>query len=84
MDVLGSPMSTASSEQAFSTSGQVLDSFRSSLDPKSVQALICAQSWLRLKPIYIINALDELRSLKKCMKVHIFFPIFSFCIFDYD
>ncbi|KAF2303011.1 hypothetical protein GH714_012626 [Hevea brasiliensis] len=32
---------------AFSTGGRVLDPFRSSLTPKIVEALICAQDWLR-------------------------------------
>ena len=33
-DILAVPVSTVSSESAFSTSGQVLDQFRSSLGPK--------------------------------------------------
>ncbi|CAI0402398.1 unnamed protein product [Linum tenue] len=46
-DVFAIPMSTVPSESAFSTSGRVLDSFRSSLHPKIVEALICSQDWLR-------------------------------------
>ncbi|XP_054817055.1 zinc finger BED domain-containing protein RICESLEEPER 3-like [Prosopis cineraria] len=42
-DVLASPVSTVSSESAFSTGGQVLDTFKSSLSVKMVEALICAQ-----------------------------------------
>ena len=45
-DILAVPVSTVSSEFAFSTSGQVLDQFHSSLGPKTVESLICAQDWL--------------------------------------
>nr|XP_027109261.1 zinc finger BED domain-containing protein RICESLEEPER 1-like [Coffea arabica] len=46
-DVLAVPVSTVASESAFSTGGRVLDPFRSSLTPRIVQALICAQDWFR-------------------------------------
>uniref|UniRef100_A0A803L357 HAT C-terminal dimerisation domain-containing protein n=1 Tax=Chenopodium quinoa TaxID=63459 RepID=A0A803L357_CHEQI len=46
-DVLAIPLSTVASESAFSTGGRVLDPFRSSLSSNMVEALICAQHWLR-------------------------------------
>ncbi|CAM8898360.1 unnamed protein product [Rhodiola kirilowii] len=46
-DVLAVPISTVASESAFSTSGRILDAFRSSLTPCLVQALICTQDWIR-------------------------------------
>ncbi|CAN0875622.1 Zinc finger BED domain-containing protein RICESLEEPER 2 [Linum grandiflorum] len=46
-DVLVVPISTVSSESAFSTGERVLDEFRSSLTPRIVEALICTQDWLR-------------------------------------
>ncbi|XP_078156107.1 zinc finger BED domain-containing protein RICESLEEPER 2-like [Carex rostrata] len=46
-DVLGTPVSTVASESAFSTAGRVLDDYRSSLSPTTVEALICTQDWLR-------------------------------------
>ena len=42
------PVSTVLSESTFSTSGRVLDQFCSSLGPKTVEPLICAQDWLRI------------------------------------
>ncbi|CAN1331812.1 Putative AC transposase [Linum perenne] len=46
-DVLAIPISTVPSESAFSTGGRVLDSFRSSLSPKIVEAVICCGDWMR-------------------------------------
>ncbi|GKB73573.1 zinc finger BED domain-containing protein RICESLEEPER 2-like protein [Tanacetum coccineum] len=46
-DVLAIPISTVASESVFSTSGRVLDAFRSSLSPHVVESLICTQDWFR-------------------------------------
>ncbi|KAK1434487.1 hypothetical protein QVD17_00230 [Tagetes erecta] len=46
-DILTIPVSAIASESSFSTGGRVLDSFRMSLTPKMVEALVCAQDWLR-------------------------------------
>ncbi|WOG90914.1 hypothetical protein DCAR_0310161 [Daucus carota subsp. sativus] len=48
-NVLGMPISTVASESAFSTGGRVIDPFRSSLTPKTAEALICTQDWIRSK-----------------------------------
>nr|GLL31530.1 zinc finger BED domain-containing protein RICESLEEPER 2-like [Ipomoea trifida] len=46
-DILTIPVSSVASESAFSTSGRILDQYRSSLTPYMVEALILTQDWLR-------------------------------------
>ncbi|KAL4566774.1 hypothetical protein LXL04_030899 [Taraxacum kok-saghyz] len=45
--VLAMPISTVASESTFSTGGRVIDKYRSSLNPETAEALICAQDWIR-------------------------------------
>jgi hypothetical protein len=46
-DVLATPVSSVASESAFNTGGRILDTYRSSLSPEMVEALICTQNWLK-------------------------------------
>ncbi|CAA7043138.1 unnamed protein product [Microthlaspi erraticum] len=46
-DVLAIQVSSVASESAFSTSGRILDPYRSCLSPHMVESLICSQQWLR-------------------------------------
>ena len=45
-DILAIPVSTVASESAFSTSGRLVSPHRNRLHPKTLEALMCAQSWL--------------------------------------
>ena len=45
-DFLAIPVSTVSSESAFSVAGRILGKNRTSLAPKTLEALICAKNWL--------------------------------------
>jgi hypothetical protein len=67
-DVLAIPISHVVSEFAFSTSGCVLDSFRSSLSPITVEVLICTQDWLldRLSDDELEDFLESCDDLGKC------------------
>lgn len=45
-DFLAIPLSTMSSESAFSCGGRILGDTRSSLSPETLEALVCAKDWL--------------------------------------
>ena len=53
--VLMIPATSVASESAFSASGRVLDDFRTSLNPDTLEALVCTQDWL--------HGLDEANNL---------------------
>ncbi|KAL4296908.1 hypothetical protein GQ457_12G011290 [Hibiscus cannabinus] len=69
-DVLAIPVSTVASESAFSTGGRILDSFRTSLTPRLVEALICTQDWVRAShyPIIIEENLLSLENMEEEMQ----------------
>ncbi|KAF5815925.1 putative HAT dimerization domain, ribonuclease H-like superfamily, hAT-like transposase, RNase-H [Helianthus annuus] len=73
-DVLAVPVSTVASESAFSTGGRILDPFRSSLSPKTVQALVCTQNWIRadfkkqasVEYKDMLKEIEEIEEIEKC------------------
>jgi hypothetical protein len=65
-DVLAIPISIVASESAFSTSGRILDDFRTSLTPFMLEALVCSQDWLRRgTPIDVQENIEELTIMEK-------------------
>jgi hypothetical protein len=65
-DVLAIPISSVASESAFSTSGRILDDFRSSLTPFMLEALVCTQDWLRWSvPVDIEENIEELTMMEQ-------------------
>uniref|UniRef100_A0A803ND99 HAT C-terminal dimerisation domain-containing protein n=1 Tax=Chenopodium quinoa TaxID=63459 RepID=A0A803ND99_CHEQI len=66
-DVLAISVSTVEFESAFSTGGRVFDVFRSSLSSHMVEALICAQDWMRTTRdlLMIEESIDDTQQIKE-------------------
>ncbi|KAJ9557436.1 LOW QUALITY PROTEIN: hypothetical protein OSB04_012050 [Centaurea solstitialis] len=59
-DILAIQISTVASESAFSTSGRVLNEYRTSLSMLIVEALVCTQDWVRKSRKPIIDDIDDI------------------------
>ncbi|XP_071914073.1 zinc finger BED domain-containing protein RICESLEEPER 2-like [Coffea arabica] len=83
-DVLAVPISTVASESAFSTGGRVLDTFRSSLTPRIVQGLICAQDWLRSSKteLNVEENLEELEAFESVCILRVEPTLVASCSFS--
>jgi hypothetical protein len=66
-DILVVPVSTVASDSTFSTGGRGIDCFRSSLNDRTVQALVCIQDWVRPsgQRIDVDEHLEELEKLEE-------------------
>jgi hypothetical protein len=75
-DILAILVSTVSSESAFSTRGRVLNSFRSSLNLSTVEALICTQNWIKSpKVVDLESELVEVEKIESGMN-----SLFQICL----
>ena len=61
-DILAIPITTVASEATFSAGSRVIDTYRASLSPETIQVLLCGADWCR-----------NLHGVKKNYKVIIFF-----------
>ncbi|KAG6513224.1 hypothetical protein ZIOFF_023536 [Zingiber officinale] len=62
-DILAIPVSSVASEATFSAGTRVIDSYRSSLSPDTVQTLLCGGDWLR--HIHGLKKKTKLKLIKK-------------------
>jgi len=80
-DILSILVSIIFSKSAFSTGGRVLNSFCSSLNPSTVEALICTQNWIKSPMVIDLEA--ELVEVEKIeLGMDTLFLILN--IFDYS
>ncbi|XP_052290415.1 zinc finger BED domain-containing protein RICESLEEPER 1-like isoform X1 [Citrus sinensis] len=59
-DVLTIPISTVAFESTFSVCGRVLDQFRSSLKPETVESIVCSRDWIFGQEVNAMVSMDEL------------------------
>ncbi|GKF07044.1 zinc finger BED domain-containing protein RICESLEEPER 2-like protein, partial [Tanacetum coccineum] len=59
MDILCVPVSTVLSKSAFSVGGRILDKYRSSMKPPTLEALICTRDWLFSEKVVTHANLEE-------------------------
>ncbi|KAJ9557040.1 hypothetical protein OSB04_011654 [Centaurea solstitialis] len=59
-DILAIQISTVASESAFSTTGRVLDPYRTSLATPIVEALVCTQDWVRKSRKPIVDDVQDI------------------------
>ncbi|KAJ4951059.1 hypothetical protein NE237_027891 [Protea cynaroides] len=59
-DILSIPVSTVDSDAVFNVGHTVLDSYRASLRPETLEALICAKDWLQFGSTEMSNAIVKM------------------------
>jgi hypothetical protein len=76
-------LSTVASESAFRTGGRVLDPFRSSLSPLTVETLIYCQNWLKntSSPVKFREVMDEVQSFDEELELDNLFILYLYVQF---
>ncbi|XP_043725221.1 zinc finger BED domain-containing protein RICESLEEPER 2-like [Telopea speciosissima] len=59
-DILSIPVSTVGTDAVFDVRHTVLDSYRASLRPETLEALICAKDWLQCRSIEMSKAIVKM------------------------
>ncbi|KAL6965481.1 hypothetical protein U1Q18_052465 [Sarracenia purpurea var. burkii] len=59
-DILTIPVCTLSADSVFDTASKEMDSYRCSLRPETLEALICAKDWLKCEPLETSKALVKM------------------------
>ena len=74
-DILAIPISTVASEATFSAGTRVIDTYRASLAPKTVEMLMCTGDWCR--KLHGIKKKDKVYFTLKLILVLVFCMCFS-------
>lgn len=69
-DILAVPISSVASESAFSLSRKIITPNRASLKPKTIEALMCLQDWVRWKMAQEGNELINVCAILLCFLLH--------------
>ncbi|PKA54414.1 Putative AC transposase [Apostasia shenzhenica] len=79
-DIFTIPVTSVASESAFSAGGRVLGDYRSALSPKTLNSLVCADSWIRA--VHTSSMDPSVRTISLCLFVIIFSLILFFYLFN--
>lgn len=77
-EVLAIPISTVTCESSSTNKGRVLDSLGKSLNPETIQALICYQDWLRSSDVPV-NLEEHILELDNFDDGNFKFPFYKLC-----
>ncbi|PKA57772.1 Putative AC transposase [Apostasia shenzhenica] len=83
-DIFTIPITTIASESAFSTGGRVLGDYRSVISPKTLDALVCTESWIRAAHKNSKDLIVSLASSLKIISFNFFVITLIYSLFIYN
>ena len=83
IDILGIQISTVAFKGAFSTSGQILDLYRTKLSANIVKTMVCTLNWIRKSRKPIVDNINEVLKDDEVAKCNNFLLLLNCQIFDY-